>query len=106
MVQLDQCGWHVVRNDICRRRGGPAAGHTELNGALYGTTVGYPGTVYSITTAGVKKVQHFFTGADGEGLNPTAALTNVNGTLYGTTRNGGGKGSGSLGTVFTVTPRS
>jgi uncharacterized repeat protein (TIGR03803 family) len=81
----------------------PEAGLTELNGTLYGTTSQYPGTLFSITTAGVEKQQHFFAGGR-DGANPTASLTNLNGTLYGTTENGGAKTGTGLGTVFALTP--
>jgi uncharacterized repeat protein (TIGR03803 family) len=86
----------------------PAAGLTNINGTLYGTTWyggglsngGYGcGTVFSVTTSGVEKVIHTFDQDDG--CTPFAALLNVKGTLYGTTWTGGEYGKG---TVFSMTP--
>jgi uncharacterized repeat protein (TIGR03803 family) len=92
----------------------PAGALIDVNGTLYGTTLGggddrssscnwsgVPGcgTVYSISTSGVEHVVHSFTGSP-DGAYPAAALLDVNGTLYGTTR-GGGTGHG---TVFSITP--
>jgi uncharacterized repeat protein (TIGR03803 family) len=91
---------------------GPAAGLIEMNGTLYGTTVGggaydscqgtqFPepcGTVFSITTAGLEKVLHSFAWTDG--AFPATGLVNVNGTLYGTTSYGGTYGGG---TIFSIT---
>jgi uncharacterized repeat protein (TIGR03803 family) len=81
----------------------PGAGLTNVNGTLYGTTqfgggsrrcgTQGCGTVFSITTDGVEKVVHRFTGG-GTGRQPNG-LTNVNGTLYGTT-------SRSQSTVFRI----
>jgi uncharacterized repeat protein (TIGR03803 family) len=85
----------------------PYAGLTNVNGTLYGTTGGGGGTecgkfgcgtVFKITTAGVKTVLHSFAGSDGS--TPRAALVNVGGTLYGTTFSGG---THSSGTVFKIT---
>lgn len=85
----------------------PAAGLTNINGTLYGTTWygggstgGYGcGTVFSVTTSGVAKVIHSFD--DHDGCMPFAPLLNVRGTLYGTTWTGGEYGRG---TVFSMTP--
>jgi uncharacterized repeat protein (TIGR03803 family) len=85
----------------------PYAGLTNVNGALYGTTGGGGGTecgrfgcgtIFKITTAGVKTLLHSF--AESDGSTPRAALTNVGGTLYGTTYGGGTHGAG---TVFKIT---
>jgi uncharacterized repeat protein (TIGR03803 family) len=79
----------------------PSASLLDVDGTLYGTTVGggaylscegtqFPkpcGTVFSITTAGLEKVLHSFAWTDG--AFPAAGLVNVNGTLYGTTSYGG-----------------
>ncbi len=78
---------------------------TNLNGVLYGTTLNggggvdfNAGTVFKITTSGVKSaVYSFVGGSDGSG--PCAGLTNVNGMLYGTTYRGG---SNKKGTVYSL----
>jgi uncharacterized repeat protein (TIGR03803 family) len=70
---------------------------------LYGTTegsLGYDGTVYTISTAGSEKVLHSFSGPDG--ANPQAGLIDIKGTLFGTT-DGGGTGACGCGTVFSIT---
>jgi uncharacterized repeat protein (TIGR03803 family) len=84
----------------------PSASLIDVNGILYGTTVGGgaygdggDGTVYTITTSGTEKVLHSFAGGS-DGANPYAALINVGGTLYGTTAYGGANNDG---TVFRIT---
>jgi len=97
----------------------PIAGVIEINGVLYGTTIGggvytnkrlcetYAGvpngtcgTVYSVNAAtGAEQVLHSF-GKTGDGAAPFAALLNVDGTLYGTTDLGGS--SLYCGTVFRI----
>lgn len=97
----------------------PSSGVIEVNGVLFGTTVGggaytnqricnskggVPngscGTVYSVNpTTGSEKVLHSF-GQNGDGANPFAALLNVNGTLYGTTDLGGS--TTFCGTIFSI----
>jgi uncharacterized repeat protein (TIGR03803 family) len=82
-----------------------AAGLTEVNGALYGTTIGggrhYLGTVFSITTGGKEKVLHSF-GGNPDGAKPAyTSLVAVKGTLYGTTESGGPHHN--AGTVFSIT---
>jgi uncharacterized repeat protein (TIGR03803 family) len=93
--------------------GRPEAGLVDVNGILYGTTsigganrcYGGCGTVYSITTAGVKKVLYSFAGGT-DGSFPASVLTDLDGTLYGTTPLGGYHDkSYGLGTIFTVTPQ-
>jgi uncharacterized repeat protein (TIGR03803 family) len=80
----------------------PAAGLTNVNGALYGTTeeggASGDGTVFKVTMSGRERVLHSFSVTDGS--DPRAGLTNVNGILYGTTRGGG---TGKYGTVFKIT---
>ncbi len=80
---------------------------TQLNGILYGTTIGggsgcYAsggcGTVFAITTSGAETVLHSFGGGE-DGALPYAGLMNDNGVLYGTT--GGGASTG--GTAFSIT---
>jgi uncharacterized repeat protein (TIGR03803 family) len=92
----------------------PYAPLIDINGTLYGTTVGGGkgggicgevgcGTVFSVTSSGVESVLHSFSGgADGAG---PMGLINIGGTLYGTTSGGGGTGCGGngCGTVFTIT---
>lgn len=99
----------------------PISGVIEVNGILYGTTVGggkytdYKlcghyggapdgtcGTVYSLNPAtGEEHVVHSF-GKALDGASPQAALLDVAGTLYGTTDLGGT--SPQCGTVFSVRP--
>jgi len=81
------------------------AGLTNVNGVLYGVTGGGgdandDGTVFKITTSGVKTVLYRFAGGS-DGSEPAAALIDVNGVLYGTT-NSGGDANGD-GTVFKIT---
>jgi uncharacterized repeat protein (TIGR03803 family) len=82
----------------------PAAGLINVNGTMYGTTVGgggsaFFGTAFSITTSGSLTTLHSFgSGTDGEA--PWAPLLYVRGTLYGTTAGGGFYGKG---TVFSTT---
>lgn len=69
------------------------------NGDLYGTTWTDPedsqGTVFSMTTTGVIKVVHTFTGPDG--ANPIGPLVQAsNGNLYGTTSAGGAFNDGVI----------
>jgi uncharacterized repeat protein (TIGR03803 family) len=81
----------------------PIAGLTDVNGTLYGTTVGGgaydKGTVFAITTSGHESVLYSFTGTL-DGAAPDAGLTDVNGTLYGAASAGGVHGDG---TVFAIT---
>ncbi|MGC1381394.1 MAG: choice-of-anchor tandem repeat GloVer-containing protein, partial [Candidatus Baltobacteraceae bacterium] len=92
----------------------PYAELVEVNGTLYGTTIGGGGygclgggcgTIFSITTGGSEKVLYSFKGGSGDGEYPKAGLINVKGTLYGTTANGGGSGScyRECGTAFSIT---
>jgi uncharacterized repeat protein (TIGR03803 family) len=85
---------------------GPYAGLLNVDGTLYGTTIGGGGdfgTVFAITKSGAETVLHSF-GAPGDGAEPVASLISVNGTLYGTTEYGGAYGYGSygFGTVFEI----
>lgn len=97
----------------------PASGVIEVDGALYGTTIGggaysnqalcgtygsVPngtcGTVYRVNpTTGAENVLHSF-GKLPDGASPYAALVGVGNTLYGTTDLGGT--SSGCGTVFTI----
>ncbi|MGA7283139.1 MAG: choice-of-anchor tandem repeat GloVer-containing protein [Candidatus Cybelea sp.] len=90
----------------------PWAGLIDVNGTLYGTTVGgglqyyrgcYSfygcGTVYSITTQGEEKMLYAF-GRRHNGLGPKAGLIDVNGKLYGTTAE---RTNDRFGTVFRIT---
>ncbi|HTA37626.1 MAG TPA: choice-of-anchor tandem repeat GloVer-containing protein [Candidatus Acidoferrales bacterium] len=86
----------------------PGAPLVELNGLLYGTTIGggpkiesQGGTVFSITPGGVLKTLHKFGSEFYDGKVPATALTVLNGTLYGTTIYGGQYGAG---TVFSIKP--
>jgi uncharacterized repeat protein (TIGR03803 family) len=92
----------------------PAAPLLDVNGTLYGTTVGGGGTgcfgsgcgtVFAITTSGHESVLYRFKGGK-DGSFPEASLIDVNGTLYGTTYSGGGTGcykKTGCGTVFAIT---
>src|SRR5215471_11639358 len=76
----------------------PAAGLTQLDDKLYGTTYNGgesdQGTIYSVDPiTGSVVLLHSFTGD--EGVNP-GILTKYNGKLYGTTWNGGPYGGGTL----------
>ncbi|MFZ0032157.1 MAG: choice-of-anchor tandem repeat GloVer-containing protein, partial [Candidatus Cybelea sp.] len=92
---------------------GPYAGLIDVKGVLYGTTLrggstgcGFGcGTVYTVTTSGIEKVLHHFSGGS-DGWFLQAGLIDVKGTLYGTTSFGGksGCGSGTCGTVFALSP--
>lgn len=78
----------------------------DVNGTLYGTTMGGGGgcgssdgcgTVFSISTTGMETVLHSFDNKS-DGRLPSAGLIDVNGTLYGTTAGGGS----CCGTVYSV----
>ncbi|MBV9232403.1 MAG: hypothetical protein JO030_00055 [Candidatus Eremiobacteraeota bacterium] len=76
----------------------PEASLLDVNGALYGTTIGGGsygyGTVFKVSASGQETILHSFNFTDGSG--PVAQLTNVNGTLYGTTLNGGAYKAGTV----------
>jgi uncharacterized repeat protein (TIGR03803 family) len=76
----------------CLDGSSPNAGLIDVNGTLYGATVGGgkhgAGTVFSISTSGKEKVLYSFTGGS-DGLWPYGTLIDVNGRLYGTTYAGG-----------------
>jgi uncharacterized repeat protein (TIGR03803 family) len=77
----------------------------DSSGVLYGTTryggASGNGTVFSITTAGVVTILHFFAGGTLEGWWPSCSLAqDAAGNLYGTTENGGANGKG---TIFKLT---
>lgn len=78
----------------------------NVKGTLYGVTpsggaYNY-GTVFSISTSGVERILHDFSGpADGDGEGPFGSLIDVSGTLYGTTTYGG---YGNHGTVYSIKP--
>jgi len=84
-------------------------------GNLYGTTyfggdlISCPpfgcGTVFKIDPNGTETILYSFTGAGGDGSNPSGSIVlDENGTLYGATATGGGAGcpgfQGECGTVF------
>jgi uncharacterized repeat protein (TIGR03803 family) len=77
------------------------------NGMLYGTAeyggggcVWGCGTVFSVSTTGKESMLHSFDSKD-DGQVPLAGLIDVDGTFYGTTA-GGGSGSCTCGTVYTI----
>jgi len=90
----------------------PVVGLIDVNGTLYGTTlgggsVGY-GTAFSVNPdTGAERVLHSF-GVDTDGEYPEASLIDVKGTLYGTTWEGGNPGCelSGCGTVFSVNPQT
>lgn len=90
----------------------PSAALTVLNGTLYSTTyyggggcgADGCGTAYSITTAGVHHVIHYFGRGFGHKhapYNPVGDLTLLNGTFYGVTISGGASAAGA---VFVLSP--
>jgi uncharacterized repeat protein (TIGR03803 family) len=103
-------GTETVLHRFKRAKDGayPAAGLTNVYGALYGTTLdggqSNLGTVFTITTSGAESVLHSFKGGT-DGSIPAAGLLNVNGVLYGTTGDGGSArcSSNGCGTVFKIT---
>jgi uncharacterized repeat protein (TIGR03803 family) len=93
---------------------GPSGSLIDVNGTLYGTTVGGGsgigcgnfgcGTVFAISPRGAEHVLYSFQGL-ADGWSPSTSLLEVKGALYGTTPNGGSGCSGwpGCGTVFKVT---
>jgi uncharacterized repeat protein (TIGR03803 family) len=82
----------------------PEAGLINVDGTLFGTTLGYDGpegtgTVYSIGTSGGEQVLCSFPSSDLD-AEPAAPVLYFNNKLYGTTQGGGGP---EQGTVFTST---
>jgi uncharacterized repeat protein (TIGR03803 family) len=82
-------------NDLGR----PEQGLLNVNGMLYGTTTGDEhkhqcGTVFSMSSAGLKKTLYRFQSRDG--CQPSSALIDVNGTFFGTTNEGGQYGNGVI----------
>lgn len=84
-----------------------------IDGSLYGTTVDGTtgqnpknnfGTVFRLTTSGVKTILHTFDGTDGSG--PQAGvLSELNGVLYGVTTEGGSTAcTGGCGVVYKLFP--
>jgi uncharacterized repeat protein (TIGR03803 family) len=78
----------------------------DSSGNFYGTTyqggTSGLGTVFKVTSGGIKTVLHNFTGANGDGAYPISTLGRDKlGNLYGTTQSGGNSG---LGTVFKLKP--
>ncbi len=103
----------------------PEASPIDVNGKLYGTTVGGGtgnggscdpafygcGTVFSIDpNTGVEKVLYSFCNQPNctDGANPLRNLIDVDGTLYGTTGAGGSAGCNGegCGTVFSIDPNT
>jgi len=84
----------------------PAAGLTNVNGTLYGTTESggtqNAGAVFSITRSGREAVLHSFQIGSGDGNGPYGVdLIYLKGALYGTTAGGGATDDG---TFFSITP--
>jgi uncharacterized repeat protein (TIGR03803 family) len=98
VYSIDSSGKYKVVYRFCSSTGcpdgsSPAAALIDVNGTLYGTTVGGGkygiGTVFSISTSGKENVLYSFSGGS-DGVWPESALVDVNGTLYGTAYAGGG----------------
>ena len=86
----------------------PYANLIDVNGTLYGTTLGggtdNEGVVFALDPAtGAETVLYSFCSQQNcvDGSAPVAGVTDVNGTLYGTTYHGG---AGNGGTVFSLNP--
>lgn len=87
------------------------------DGALYGTTADGgtfgQGTVFKITTSGVRTILYSFGATPNDGVTPVAPLIQANdGNFYGTTASGGSnhcanipQDGGNCGTIFKVTPQ-
>ncbi|HEX3431637.1 MAG TPA: choice-of-anchor tandem repeat GloVer-containing protein [Rhizomicrobium sp.] len=89
---------------------GPAATMTNVNGALYGTTVGggaySAGAVFKAATTGGEKLVYSLKNSANDGAGPKSPVISVGGTFYGTTQYGGSTAcSGGCGTVFGVTSK-
>jgi uncharacterized repeat protein (TIGR03803 family) len=103
---LAQQAYHIIHpfGRSAKDGANPPADLIDVNGTLYGTTVGGgsngTGTVFSISTNGEETVLHSFARNAHDGGLPMGRLLNLNGTLYGTTAYGG-KNDG--GTVFSMT---
>jgi uncharacterized repeat protein (TIGR03803 family) len=86
---------------------GPSAALVQASdGNLYGTTSGGGttgnGTVFKITSSGVKTVLYSFSADRGDGSHPSSALLQgTDGNFYGTTPSGG---TNDFGTVYKITP--
>jgi len=102
----------------CTDGSNPNPAPLELNGVLYGTTVGGGtigcgngqacGTAYSLDPAtGTHTVLHSF-GAVGDGKYPESSLIAFNGLLYGTTYAGDVAGCGTFGcgTAYSLDPNT
>jgi uncharacterized repeat protein (TIGR03803 family) len=87
--------YSFCRQQNCTDGASPEAGLIDVNGTLYGTTLGGgPGgaTVFAVNpNTGAETVVYSFGGAGS-----SASLIEVNGTLYGTTVKGGGCGCGTV----------
>jgi uncharacterized repeat protein (TIGR03803 family) len=83
----------------------PEASLIDVNGVLYGTTVGggrfhRDGTAFRISTSGMQHLLHSFgRGRTRDGQSPVASLIDLGDSLYGTTAWGGAHRDG---TVFSV----
>jgi uncharacterized repeat protein (TIGR03803 family) len=84
---------------------GQLYGTTQYGGATTSFCATGCGTVFKISTAGVRKTLHAFTYASSskDGAFPAAGIVVLGGKLYGTTFGGGRYGEG---TVFEVNPSS
>jgi uncharacterized repeat protein (TIGR03803 family) len=80
----------------------PYADLTNINGTLYGTTMGggpgSVGTVFSVTTAGIETMLYGFQGGS-DGSDPVAPPILVGADLYGTTESGG---TSDFGTIYSI----
>jgi uncharacterized repeat protein (TIGR03803 family) len=113
VFKVDAAGTETVLYSFTGGNDGsnPVAGVSmDADGNLYGTTEfggSSPncgpfgcGVVFKLTKKGTVTILYTFTGAGGDGANPTAGLVrDAKGNLYGTTEYGGG-GSNGAGMVF------
>ena len=102
-------GWRP-RGTLAGGTDGTLCGVTTYGGRINSLCRAGCGTVYSLTPpvvpggAWTEKVLYGFAPQDGDGRNPSSGVVIApGGVLYGTTTYGGG-GSGSSGTVFSLTP--
>ena len=97
-----------LRAQIARTAPIPAAGVTEFDGKLYGTTMGGgrdgDGAVFEAgASSGTERVLHSFSccGTSTDGSFPFARLVRIGNLLFGTTRDGG---TSNAGTIFSIRP--
>lgn len=115
VFSLDASGHETILYRFKGRGNGasPEGSLAYLNGTFYGTTTAggssycaQCGTLFSLSTSGVERVVHYFSGIAGstpDGAGPSGKLVVLGGKIYGTTRSGG-TFSCNCGTVFVFDP--